>query len=585
MTEQTTSKHKTPFDVKAKTAAAATGMNLLLTGIKFFLYYLSGSMAILAEAWHSFSDIATSLLVFVAIRHSTRNSPSSADHDREASGPVRPSNRMEMLVSLMIGLLLTCVAVILLRKAVYTEAMPINKPLLSGFLFLAFSVGSYVIYRFETRIGKNEGSIGLVSDGMHARADMLASLLTGFSLIIYAMGLNLDRWVAGIIALFILSFALETLFNVGLVFFHREKEYLFKYRSSEIVGLLFNRDARQKAAAAIDDFFGARPGSAKIFKSSYRIAPRALIVLIGFTYASTSFFTVSINEKAVVERFGRPTSTETSVGPGVHVKLPWPIDRVKIMQTAYVEQLHIGNIGDTRQRALLWTRRHGTEEPFLSGDNNFFYPYIVVHYRIKNVFHYLYKHTDPQRLLNEVGHRIVTGLFVRERFYSIATTHRRKLEQELFVRLQKSLDNLESGIEVLSVNFKDIHPPMSVADSFERVIAGYQQKQEIINQATGYKNKVLPKTRGQAGVMIEEARGYINDREKRAEGEATRFSISLPASETEKQLTMSRRHLQTMQDILKNKTKVLVDPAVRDPEIWIGFENIAPLSIQGGKKQ
>ena len=586
MTEQTPHRTTKDFDIRTKTAAAVTIMNILLTGIKFFLYALSGSMAILAEAWHSFSDIATSLLIFVAIRHSVKNSRKSTDPDGgEASGREEQTGSMEIFVSLGIGLLLTIIAVMLLRKAVYTEAMPISRPLISGFVFLAFSVGSYFIYRFETRVGRQEGSIGLVSDGMHARADMIASLLTGFSLVIYAMGLDLDRWVAGLIALFILSFALETLFNVGLVFFRHEKEYLFRYRSYEIVGLLFNRDAGQQAAAAIDDFCEERFGRAMLFRSSYKIVITIVIILIGCAYASTSFFTLGIQEKAVVERFGRPVRAAEPVGPGIHVKLPWPVDRVRRLQARSIEKLPIGNIGDAQQMALLWTRRHGTEEPFLSGDNNFFYPYIVVHYRIKNIFHYLYEHTEPKRLLNEAGHRIATALFAGERFYAIATTHRGTLEQEMFTRLQNSLDRLKSGIEIVSINFKDIHPPMSVADSFERVIAGYQQKQEIINQAAGYRNKALPETRARAAVLLEQARGYINDREKRAEGKAGRFSVSLPDTQAEKRLTMSRRHLQMIQDVMKNTTKVFVDPAVGDPEIWMGFENMTPLGIKGGNKQ
>jgi len=39
--------------------------------------------------------------------------------------------------------------------------------------------------------------------------------------------------------------------------------------------------------------------------------------------------------------------------------------------------------------ALLWTRSHGTEEPFISGDNNYFYPYIVLHYRVRDITLYL----------------------------------------------------------------------------------------------------------------------------------------------------------------------------------------------------
>ena len=129
------------FDLKAKTAAAVTVMNIILTSAKFLLYYFSGSMAILAEAWHSFSDIATSILVLIAVSKSSLTSPeteSGKGIDDSRGNPKNLSNRMEWITSLGIGLLLTIVAVSLIGKFIQSESKPIENSLLSGSLSREF---------------------------------------------------------------------------------------------------------------------------------------------------------------------------------------------------------------------------------------------------------------------------------------------------------------------------------------------------------------------------------------------------------------------------------------------------------------
>ncbi len=562
------------MDERVKTAALSTAMNLLLTGVKFLLYFLSGSMAILAEAWHSFTDIATSLLVLLGVRRSSRRGT-------EADGP-RKASRLEVAGSLGIGLLLFIVAVVLLRRALYAEPRTIRNALASGLLFILFSFGSYFVSLFEIRVGKREGSVGLVSDGMHAKADMVSSLLTGFALILFSIGWNIDRWVAGLIALLILSFSVETIFNVTRAYFHGDSGELFRYKSYHLLALLLEKETFRKGTERIRAFFEKRLGETRFMRAAYRLFLALPVILIVGAYLSTAFFTVGVDEQAVIERFGSPLNLKTPVEPGLHLKIPWPVDRVRKAKTALIEELNIGNITDRGAQVLLWTRKHGTEEPFLSGDNNFFYPYVVLHYRIKDIFQYLYKNTEPKTLINELAHRIATGLFARESYYDIAASHRSSLEQAMLSRLQEALDDLECGVELVSVNFKDIHPPIQVADSFERVIAGYQEKQRIINEALGYANKIEPEGRGKAYKQGEAAEAYIVDRRKRAEGEAARFALSLPGSASEKRVAMTRIYLKAMEDILRDKTKIVVDPKAGAPDLWMDFENIFPESTLGG---
>ena len=583
MSEQTKAKGEKKIDMKSRAAAVAIGMNILLTGLKFLLFFLSGSMAILAEAWHSFTDIVTSLLVLIAVRRQVHTSEEGFD-GAEVAAPRQPTGRMELFISLSIGVLLTVVAGVLFKKFVYSESVSVRRPLLSGGMFLVFAVGSYCVSRFETRIGKQEGSIGLVSDGMHARADMTASLLTGFSLVLYSMGLNIDRWVAGLIALFIFSFGLETIVNVYRVYVRRDAECLLQYKSFTIMACLFDREVTCSAMLAIQVFFKKKFGSTRKAKALYIITLALPVIGVVAVYLLTTLFTVGVREQAVVERFGKPVTINMPIGPGLHLKLPWPVDRIRKIQTVRIKELNIGNISDRQTQALIWTRMHGTEEAFLSGDNNFFYPYIVLHYRVKDIFQYLYKNTEPERLLNEVGHQVATSLFARETFYDIATARRKLLEQNMRVRLQVSLDEFKSGIEILAVNFKDIHPPMSVADAFEGVVAGYQEKQKIINEALGYKNNVVPESRGKAAEQCEAALSYIVERSKKAEGKAARFSLSLPGAR-EKNVAMSRIYLQTLQNVLKEKTKFVIDPRVGVPEVWMGFTGFFPIELKGGTQR
>lgn len=578
MSEQLSPEKLKGHDVKVKIAASAIGIHTVLTGVKFLLYYFSGSMAVFAEAWHSFADIATSLLVFIALIQAQKHEIP----DESGQKQQKRVNYFELAISLGIGIMLATVACSLILKFFQAEPKIIENSLVSGLIFLAFSFGSYFIYRFETKIGEKENSIGLISDAMHSRADMTASLITGFALILYSIGLDLDRWVAGLIALFVLSFAIETIANVIIVFSHQDSEYLLRYRSFKIISFLFDRAALKETTKSIQSFLETRFGNTKTMRVIYKtifVLPPIIIVAV---YLFTAFFMVGIGEKAVVERFGRPVNFDEPAGPGLHIKWPWPVDEVKKVKVAYIEQLNIGNISSI-QKALLWTRRHGAEEPFLSGDNNFFYPYIVLHYRIKDVFQYLYKNTDPKKLVDEAGHRVATHLFAQEKFYDIASTERKRLEQDMLASLQTCLDELESGIELLTVNFKDIHPPIFVADSFEKVIAGYQEKQKIINDALGYKNNVLPESRGMAAKEMEAARSYITDRKKKAEGKSMRFVVSLPGSKREREVAMSRIHLQTIKEVLKEKRKIVIDPRAGMVEIWTDFENFVPQDLKGGK--
>lgn len=548
-------------------AALVTGINAILTGIKFLLYYSSGSMAILAEAWHSFADIGTSLLVFIALL-SEKARPESED---KMEGPL-PKKYTELAISMGIGLMLTGVSFFLIYSFFTSGHRQIDNSLVSGLIFLLFSFISYAVYRFETRLGERVGSIGLISDGMHSRADMAASLITGFALILYTMGLDLDRWVSLAIALFVLSFAIETVMNVIGEFYRKDGAPIRRYSFHEAFFVLFDKQTFQRNATRIKGVMAVNIPLAKLLKNLCKVFLILVPAIIIASFLNSVFFTIAPHERAVVERFGAPFRHHESISPGIHVKWPWPVDRVIKVDVTRVKSMNIGNISDGRSAALLWTKSHGSEEPFLTGDNNLFYPYIVVDYRIGDITTYLYRSSNPEENLNEAAHRIATRTFSREKFYDIASTKRSELAAEMSEELQASMTALETGIDIVNINLRDIHPPISVAEAFERVIAGYQEKQKLINDAMGYRYNIIPRSRGTAAETMEEATGYVVQRVNSAQGDSRRFIMSMPDSEEGMAVATTRRHLDTVSEALKNRKKIVIDPKIGTTNIWMSYD-------------
>lgn len=219
--------------------------------------------------------------------------------------------------------------------------------------------------------------------------------------------------------------------------------------------------------------------------------------------------------------------------------------------------------------ALLWTRKHGAEDAFLSAENNFFHPYLSIHYRVRDVFDYRYSLRQPEKLLENAANRLLTRLFSTRVFIDIVTSYREEMEKTIREELQEQLDNLNAGLELITVNTKDIHPPVEVADAYEQVIASMQEKQTRINQALGYRNSSIPEARGQAVRTTREADAYVVKRRETAVGEAGRFSARADSIEARPAIARSILYRETIKEALANQPLVLVDPVLDSPDIWL----------------
>ena len=561
--------------IKERTAGISILANIVLTILKFIAFSFTGSVAVLAEAWHSFSDITTSILVFISVRK--KPLPLLGKKQDEKDKFVR----LEYVISFSIGLLLCLVSIGLMFRAIKRPPRIIENPVIVGIFFIIFAISSYIVYYFETSVGKKENSVGLIADGMHSKADMINSLLIGFSLIVYKMGFNIDVPVAFVIALFIFSFSVETMLNTMIAHEKREEKYTFKNRSITVISLLFDKKAwndsiqylKKKSASKI-------PLSSvlwKVISCFHKTAKYAFglsLLFLLFLYLSTCFYKIDPSQEGILERFGKSVNTGQAIQPGIHYKLPWPVDKTIKIDSKTIRTMNIGNITDKNSFALLWTKEHGTETPFISGDNNFFYPYLVIHYRIKDIFKYSYNHIDPDMLVDDVASRIISNIFAKKVFYQIVTTYRKQFEIDITETIQERLDTIESGVEIISINMKDIHPPIFISSSFEEVVAAYQKKEQLINEAFGYRNKSIPDARGRSEKIIRESESFVISVTEKSTGEASRFLMQLEGYQKSPRVIRKKMYYDFIKESFSENQKIIVDPCSGLPDVFLDFDRV-----------
>ena len=525
------------FTVKEKASLIAIIANVILTAIKFIVFFFSGSIAILAEAYHSFSDIFTSFLTYYSVRGG-KSTESETD-------------KKEFMVSVGIGIFLLLVSVNIFLTVAKSDIYSIKFPLYSGIIFLFFSCLSYIVYKFEFMVSISEKSSSLYSDSLHSKTDMISSLITGFSLILYHMGYNFDKVAAIFIGIMIFSFSIDIMVNGFLRRFRKEldpAEY-------HLIDMMFKTELYSKMKPFIKKTF------------------ILFMVLLLLAYLSTCFIEVKVNETGIFERFGKVINR--NLKPGLHVKYPWPFDNIVRIKSEKVIRLEFGNIPLNKNYPVLWGTSHGEnsdDKLYISGDNNFFYPYVSISYRIKdsNLFHFNIK--DAKKLIKNIILNCLTVKFASEKFYDIATNRKFDLEIKLKEMSQSMLDELSSGVFIEKIIIRDVHPPVKAARSFEDVIAAMQDRIASINVALEYRIVSLPAANSAALRKVTSSRTKSQKKVALAKGKSERMLQRYLAYKVNPKVARSVLFLNFLKSSLEKCRKVIVDGD--GVELWMNYEKI-----------
>jgi membrane protease subunit HflK len=278
---------------------------------------------------------------------------------------------------------------------------------------------------------------------------------------------------------------------------------------------------------------GGAPGNAAMRGFG---AGTVVLVLVAI-WAATGLYKVDAAERAVVTRFGRYVATTE---PGLRWHMPWPIETRQIVNVESVE----GFSDQTRM---------------LTSDENMVDINIAVQYRRAEARPYAFNVYDPETTLGQVSESAIREIVGRSRLEFVLEEGRQEIAARTKELIQRTLDSYQTGIEVTSVNLQGVAVPEQVATAQRDAIKAREDKERLALEAQAYANDILPKAQGSASRQLEDAQAYKARIVADAEGEAERFLKLLAAYEKAPGITRQRLYFETIEQVLGNTNKVLVD--------------------------
>lgn len=315
-----------------------------------------------------------------------------------------------------------------------------------------------------------------------------------------------------------------------------------------------------------------------------RIAAGAGVVLLVILLWS-SWFTVQPEETGVVQRFG---AVVRAVGPGLHFKIPYGIEIVRLVPTARVLKEEFGfrtaasMPGQRTQYAD--NKAFKDESLMLTGDLNVIDVQWIVQYRIEDPVRYLFRVREARQAIRDVAEAVTRRIVGNRLGSDVLTVGRVAVSTETKEEMQKILNDYETGVRLVTVELQDVTPPDFVKPAFNEVNEARQDRERSINQAQEQANREIPKARGEAARTISEAEGYAVERVNRANGEATRFRAVLEEYGRAPEVTRRRLYLEAIAAILPEaKALYIVDGDQKALVPWLPLESGAR-PVPGGKQ-
>ena len=275
------------------------------------------------------------------------------------------------------------------------------------------------------------------------------------------------------------------------------------------------------------------------------------LVLVGI-WALTGFYVVDAAERGVVTRFGQYVTTTS---PGLRWHVPWPIEARQIVNVESIE-------GVQEQTRML------------TSDENLVDINLAVQYRRAEPVAYAFNVRDPDQTLKEVSESAIREIVGRSRLDYVLEEGRQEITARTKELVQRTLDAYKTGVEVTTVNLQGVSVPEQVQSAQRDAIKAREDKERLGLEAQAYANDILPKARGSAARQTEDANAYKARIVADAEGEAQRFSQLVQSYERAPGVTRQRLYYETLEEVLGNTNKVLVDTKGTGNMIYLPLDQL-----------
>lgn len=269
----------------------------------------------------------------------------------------------------------------------------------------------------------------------------------------------------------------------------------------------------------------------------------------------TGIYVIQPAEQGVVMRFGAAVD---KLGPGLHIRLPYPIE---IVLRPNVEQENQTNVGFRTEEDSSRDAESDVpvESMMLTGDENVVDIDFVVFWKVADAEKYLFEVSDVEGTVKAVAESAMREAVGQAKIDSIQTEGRAEVQNKVRQVMQTTLDFYKAGVTITRVALRKVDPPAQVIDAFRDVQAARADQDKKRNEAQRYANTIIPQARGEASKIEQDAEAYKQRAITEAQGEAQRFLSILGQYKNAREVTRERMYLETMQQVLGNTNKIIVE--------------------------
>ncbi len=541
-------------------------LSLIFFAISFFLGRWSGFVAISAAGWMALSVTFVWFVLSLQFYQRTLAEQEKLDigqlkSDEEAStifqaGSERATlfaaaqRRLEIfekwfvpIFSWLIAIYQVLIGLYLISSVYGMDEAEYKQPLLCGICMTAVAFASFLMSRYATGMSRQTQWKPLRAGG---------SSLLGLAVLCFALAIALAleylfnllvpvTVLSYVIPILLIVLGAESALNLVMdIYRPRLKgQYNRSAFDSRLLGVINEPGGILRSVAdAIDYQFGFQVSQTWFYKLLEEwIVPLTLLGVITL-YLLSCLVVVAPDEEAIVERFGNPMNSAgqvRSVGPGLALKWPWPIDISYKHRTKTISEISIGFVHkidpetkEIQRQPLLWGQAHYEKEyQLLVASEQAAGPVagavpvsiviaaVPVQYRIKDLYSFVYEHDEPEKVLEYICYRELTKFAASAKIEvddqadsesSLLRAGRAEARRILTERIQKAADAEKLGIEIVFLGLQGIHPPTEVAADYQKVISAVQKAQALILQAQTEHNSTLSAVVG----SVEEADKLFN---------------------------------------------------------------------------
>jgi modulator of FtsH protease HflK len=277
------------------------------------------------------------------------------------------------------------------------------------------------------------------------------------------------------------------------------------------------------------------------------------VALILIFWIGSGFYQVAQSERGVVQRFGRLVQVTL---PGLHFRLPWPIETVTRVNVASV------NSSDFKSRVL-------------TSDVNLVDLHFAVQYQFSDPVKKLFKVREPEATLSEVSESAIREIVGRSTLDDLLVgSTRPEITRRTKELIQRTLDYYNTGITITTVNLEDVNVPEAVIPSQRDANKAQADKERFILEAEAYASGIIPVAQGAAARIQQDAQAYQAKAAAVAEGETARFLALETADEQAPELTRRRLYMDTLEEVLGRAHKVLIDAHAGNNVIYLPIDKL-----------